>query len=467
MKKIIKGLLFFVPIWAYGGTFLIPYAVWTFPLTQNWFTDNGLILFRDIIYHHTDLPLISLYFTSKIFGNTPEMLRIVSYLLTMLFAYGIYFSTKQISQKVATIALGLLFLSFFPLFNNFRIEEMFASLFIVYSTYFFLKFLNSKSLNWVFLFGIFVALSAMSKQIMVSIILAFIIIIVYYREKKDDFLHLLKIVGVLTLGFILGIVPFVVYYGWHNVLSDYFYWNVIFNITVYPKLTTPYAFGEGITMGAWLMIALIPGILLFHYGKLKKENNPELLYCILAAILTAYSLLPSFLSYKLLPFYPFSLMIWAMVIAYGKGKIIKIFLIIGFVAFLIPAKMFYADYVSQNMFSGGFIYDYDENALGVVGWLKKNTAKNERIMNFGDHYFTTLAQRLPKNRYVYLFPWLVYPFDASTKEILANPPRVVIIDARTLEDFPILNNWPFIQYVKSKYTQAARYNTHIIYAFQK
>lgn len=465
MKKCAIWMVIILIVWAYFGIFQLPYYVWTFALSQNWFTDNGLTLFKDIIYHHTPLPLYTLFGMSKIMDNTPDMLRFFSFILLITYGYGIFLLGRKISEKIGKISFAIFLLTFFPLFQNFNIEEMMASLFCAYATYFYLKFWDKLSIKWIFLSGIFVSLGIMSKQSVGLIIIVYLIIYCWQIMKNRELIKkTLKGLLYFALGGLIGAAPILFYYFINQSLGDFLYWNIIFNFTIYPKQSVPYALKDGMIAAGWLLFSIIPSIYLLSTKRVDNKFRFPLILLTLCAIFLSSSLLPSFLSYKALPFYPYPLIIWAIILVNLNKKTIKIFTLIGILLLLPSLKSFYIDYLPTDVFNNGFILDYGDSELKVVNWLEKNTIYKEKIMNLGHHYITTLAKRLPQNRYVYLFPWLVSPFDESTKEILRNPPHTVIIDWRSFNDFPVLYKWQFVKYVKSKYKLVAKYDTYEIFS---
>lgn len=465
MQKLKILLFILLPIWAYIVIFHLSYYPWPFPLTQNWFTDNGLILFKDVIYHHTPLPLFLIYIFSKALGNTPLMLQIFSLTLTILLGYSIYSTGKLLSNKIAIYSFAIFIISFFVVFQNFNMEEMVATLFILWSSFFMLKFWKDKSRISLFLSGIFLGLGVMGKQVTAGLVVVSVIILIIFsirnRIKTPEFL---KINLLFFFGIVIVILPFLIYFLINNALYDFLYWNIIFNLTEYPKQSTPYGLKDGMMTGSWLFFAIIPGTILAFKKNLNSYLRFGLLLLSLSAGFISPTLLPSFLTYKILPIYPYSVLLWAIAVQFIKEKVISVLVIIGLILFFPLAKSFYIDYLPSDISTkGNYILDYGENELRVVDWLTSNTSKKERIMNLGHHYITTLARRLPTNKYVYLFPWLVSPFDKSTKEILKNPPRVVIVDKKTIEDFPILNKWQFLTYVKRNYKVTATYGLYEIF----
>ncbi len=184
----------------------------------------------------------------------------------------------------------------------------------------------------------------------------------------------------------------------------------------------------------------------------------------MATLFLSPSILPSFLAYKIPIFYSYPIILWAIVFGLTKKWDLIIAISIGIIAFFPAAQSFYVDFVPANIFQKELILDYGNDELSVAIWLKKNTAYQEKIMNLGNSYIDVLAERLPQNRYVYIFPWLVLPYENSTKEILSNPPKVVIIDNNVLEGWPILKEkWRFIYEVKKNYRLNATYGTYEIY----
>lgn len=469
MQKLTIILFIILPIWAYIAIFHLSYYPWPFPLTQNWFMDNGLILYRDVIYHHTPLPLFLIYFFSKIIGDTPFMLQITSFLLTATLGYSIYFTGKLLSSKIGNISLLIFILSFFAIFQNFNIEEMTAAIFTLLSTYFLLKFWRTKSYVLLFLSGLSAGLGIMGKQVTVGLIPVVIIITVIHTIKnKEQLSIILKKNCIYCCGIFLSVLPFVGYFFINNALYDFIYWNIIFNLTEYPKQSAPYGLKEGISTGGWLFFSIIPGTILLFKKNLKLYFHSGLLIFILTAIFISPSLLPSFLTYKILPFFAYLVLLWAITFQYIKEKIILVLMIIGIILFLPLAKSFYVDYLPSDIsFKSNYILDYGENELNVVKWIASNTSEKERIVNLGHHYITTLSKRLPANKYVYLFPWLVSPYEVSTREILKKPPRVVILDNKTISDFPELREWPFLNYLRNNYKPTAKFGTYEIFIPKK
>lgn len=136
-----------------------------------------------------------------------------------------------------------------------------------------------------------------------------------------------------------------------------------------------------------------------------------------------------------------------------------VFSIVLIATFWIPAKAFYIDFMSINFPTNEYIYEYSENEKSVIQWLLLNAAEGELVMNMGHHYILTASQTLPHNKYLISFPWLLLPLDQTTSEILSDPPPIVIIDHSQIDQFPILNDWPFLAYVYDNYLYVETYDS--------
>lgn len=464
MTKQLAIILLISLVWAYLLVFQLPYAVWEFALSQNWFTDNGLIMFRDIIYHHTQLPLFLLWVMSRLFGNTPEMLRISSFFLAIAFLWLLYFVAERLAKKGGVTTLIFTLITFPVLFNNFNIEEMTASWFTLASAYTFLSYWERRNSQWLLAAGVAIALGFMGKQVAIGIVPAMFIASVWLLRHERDWQRTL-LTGSTTLitGVAAGTLPFIIYYAANGALDEFWYWNFAFNLTVYPKFPMPRPVDESLLYGGWMLVSLLGGLVLFLDKKQPLRLRMSMLFLGLTTVFLAPTVLPSFHVYKLLPVYPYPLLLLALLVRSYQKTIQRVLAVLTVVVFLPAASSFYKDYLPHNLFQPTFIHSYGEQELAVVDWIRQNTTKDERIMNLGNHYITTLAQRLPKNRYVYIFPWLIAPMEESSREILADPPQVVIVDKQVLDDWPTLRSWLFLTTVENSYKEAVSYGTYSIY----
>ena len=471
MRKIEPFLLFLLPVWLFTGTFFLPYAIWSYPLTINWFIDNGLVLYQDIIYHHTPLPLFILYGASYVLGNTETMLRIMSFVLGLLFCYSVYFFSRCINRNTATVTLILLLISFFPFASNFNIEEMCAAIFSVIAGMLFFQYRTTGKNRFLLLCGASIGAAFMGKQIAVGTIPAIGAVMLYdiWREHNATVIGTIIYPSlIIVTGIFLSTLPFAGYFIFHGAFDDFWYWNVVYNITVYPKAYAAYmpqtAWMEGVTNIIWILVPVITGIFLFFNRAVSKEIKTVLLFLLVSTISSLPAVLRGFHVYKFLTVYPYPLLILAISLTTIRG--IKRVLIIGLTGFaaIIPLKSFYVDFFMPYFPQTDIIREYGEDEEQTIAWLSAYLPPKEKIMNMGHHYITTTSQLLPHNKYITPFPWLLLPFDTSSREIMTDPPNIVIIDNRQLEQFPVLYEWLFIKNVTETYHNVVSFGTIEIWA---
>src|SRR5581483_2065311 len=448
--------------------FQLPYAVWELPLTQNWLFSNGLTLYKDVVYPHPPVTLYSIFALSRVFGSTPYLLRYLSFFLAIIFGYGVFLVGKQISEKVGQTSLVIFIITFFALLSDFNFEEMFAAIFTIYSTVFFLKFLKRQRLRDVFLCGLLVGLALLSKQGVIGIILAYVITLSFYlfrnKKKVKDFKSFVfKTCVDFACGVLLPALPFIVYFYLKSGFADFFYWNVIFNVTIYPAQSTPYALKDGLVLGAWLFLSLVPGLLLLFEKRKKEEQLLPILLMLCSVIFLIPVLLPSYLIFKIIALYPYAIILWALAWNDRKIRFIPFLLLVGSIlVFFTVLKPYYLEYLPSNLFQNQFTYDTTNDDLQVANWLQTNTKPEQKIMNLGNHYIYTLSKRLPQNKYVYVLPWLVSPFDKTSQDIIKNPPKIVIVNRNMVKDDPAYLNWEWLSFLNSHYAVLQKFGDYEI-----
>lgn len=470
MRKLEAVLLVILPIILFTGIFFLPYAIWSYPLTQNWLYSNDFVLYRDVIYHHTPLPLFILFGASKILGNTEWMLRIVSYAAAFTFCFSLYMLARKIQRTVAVITLFLIILTFFPVASNFNFEEMFAALFSVLAAVFFFQYRTSKKSRDLIVAGALVGAAFMSKQIAVGIIPASLAAILYdhWHDKPKVIINkIIKSGLLLGVGMLITFLPILIYFYVQNALGDFLYWNITYNLFVYPKAYAQYSsavnWQEGAINSLWIIPAVVAGVVLLFRNGTSKQLKSVQVFLLVATVSFLPAMLPSFHTYKFLSVYPYPLVLLAISIVYFSRAKLYYLIIVSILLFIIPFKSFYVDFLLPSFPSTEYIREYGEDEEKVMRWLNANTFAKERIMNLGHHYITTKTGLLPKNKYVTPFPWLLLPFYESSADIVSDPPRVVIIDNSQIEQFPVLTEWPFLSYVKERYLQETEFGPYEIW----
>lgn len=114
---------------------------------------------------------------------------------------------------------------------------------------------------------------------------------------------------------------------------------------------------------------------------------------------------------------------------------------------------------------GQYITDYGEREQKIADIIKKNSTKDEKIMNYGSAMIYIFSDRLPANKYIYPFPYVLYPYDKTTKVFTDNPPKLMVYDESLPNDHPGLSDWPFIDFMKKNYRKIATFSEIVIYRY--
>jgi hypothetical protein len=326
--------------------------------------------------------------------------------------------------------------------------------------------------------GIFLASSIMIKQT-VSLVTIPIILIVLLDglTRKIGIKKIISALIYLSLGVLFVALPIIYYFYLNGALYDFFYYNIIFNLTIYGKTATAYALSNGIRVG-WPLV-----LVLFPLGYVIWQKRNDLQYILKAVFLFLFiifllpALLPSFLSVRLLPLFGGSVLAWGIIAEEvlnkkNVGNKLTFFILLLSLLIFILGELKFLSYYYTSLFPNNFpnnslLYDYGQDEKDVAEWLKKNTEEGTRIMNSGHHIIYFLSGRLPQNKYAYITPWPITPYEKSTGEILVNPPQVVVRNLATERDFPDLKYWGFFTYLEENYEIRQTFNDYVIYVKKK
>ncbi|MDO8658551.1 MAG: glycosyltransferase [Candidatus Levybacteria bacterium] len=471
LLKILPYLLLCIwVLFSYLKVFYGLFAVWESGITEAWYLKNGLVIYRDYIHHHTPLLRYILFLFFEIIGYQPFTLQIFSFLISILLFIFVFITARSVSKQISLITSIIFILLFFSFFTNFHLEEGTSGLFILISVFLSFLFIDKKKLYLLFLSGLFAGFAVMTKQTSVGIMFAVGLTLLFIKE--NNFKKNIFGIFIFGLGSLFAILPILYYFYSKEALSDFFYYNVIFNLTIYREKTTAYALAEGVRVSLPLLFSLFP-LSIFLYKKQLKNKilSSKILLLFLSIVFLTPVLLPSFLGGRLLPLFPLAIISWGFILNWilrykeNKLRLLYIFILIvssGFIFSEVPYVKNQIIAFPREFSQKTLLFDYTENDLKVAQWLRENTDKDQKIYNMGNSYINFLSQRLPQNRYVFMLPWLVMPFDKSTKDIISNPPEIVINDVYNDID-PMLKSWGFLKYLKENYIKKEQYGNIVIY----
>lgn len=195
--------------------------------------NSGGVLYRDI-YEQKGIYLYWIHQLAVLGGGgTYHLMFLFEYLLGLVFIYftyrilSLYFS-NEIKKTIATMIIVVAYYITFSFVMGDSSEEMIIPLYVI-AMYFALRHIKLKEAMRLYkplLIGLFLGIALFVKFTLVSFFVAFFLLVfIFYlidKNYKGSILFLLTGIG----GFILSIIPVLLYFGLNHAFSDL--WNVYF-----------------------------------------------------------------------------------------------------------------------------------------------------------------------------------------------------------------------------------------------
>ena len=208
------------------------FTLWPEMVVYPYLLNNGFLLYRDIINPYPPLLIWFLTISSRIFGYFPSPYQILTWAVILIIDLSIYTITGKLFKKrfyQLTSTLFFIILSI-PFGVNGLWFDLVQTPLILWSLYFFYKFLNAKrgdDLKYnLFISSLFLAVAFFIKQQVFWIILLFLSIALWkYKFNVSKFLrnHYLAALPISTLLIIQSI-----YFTEQGILRDFIFWVLYF-----------------------------------------------------------------------------------------------------------------------------------------------------------------------------------------------------------------------------------------------
>ena len=280
---------------------------------------------------------------------------------------------------------------------------------------------------------------------------------------------LVKVVKKLSL-YVVGVgIPILIvlfYFHTKGAVHDFFYYTIY--VVLGPYRNSEVIQGDGL----WILFGFLS--ILFPFLVFWKKNTYSFSVSFLVflfAIALFPSLLPSFLSYRAYTIFPFISIIAGSNIAmlFRRNSIsiqVKLIILVSFVLFSFFTYRFFDSYISGirdgEIAANQLLKSYGKTEYEIVDWIKTNTNANEKIINYGSEMIYLLSNRLPKNKYVDPFPYILKPYESSLRVFTQNPPIIVVYDESLPNDHPGLSEWTVLAFFNTKYKIVKRFDKNLV-----
>ncbi len=453
-------LLFSSGIWVVLNVYFLPFHIWDAGVMRPWYMLHGYLPYRDFTWIRMPFDLFLLSWWYRVVGVFPLSYQSFYIVLMLLIILTLFIVGRYLLGRNSRIPFLFFIIFLFPLFQNTEVGELLIGLFSIVLLGVFALFIRTKKIVFLLLLGCIAGLSFITKQnsvLVIAVVYGFLLYKGIITKEK------IKTVTIWLVAFSSGLlVPILLLIGYFYVqsgLSDFLYYTVYFLVTKYTS--APVTKGDGGWILISYMLALIP--LVYILKKMKKDKE-IVIFLIFQTLCLFSSLLPSFLSYRAFTAFPLMSLVFGYIwIEKSKNKAIFIFILIGFIALNVRYISPYLASIQDTGFRPGqYLTSYGESEREIGEWIRANTKSDEKIINYGSEMIYLFADRLPKNKYVEPFPYLLQPFEKSTKVFTDNPPRVVIYDKSLPNDHMGLSDWPFLRYLQENYNIVNTYSDNLV-----
>lgn len=358
-----------------------------------------------------------------------------------------FISSKILKSKPKALLVNFLYFIWQPFFEGWVLWiDSFLPIILLPSFYALYK-------KRLFICGLLLGLGIVFKQTLIP--LSFLILIYIVWQTKSIKQPLIYLTGLL--GPILLMIVYIINIG---VVKDFWYWTIVFNLTVYAKSGTTLPSSLGFIIRA--LFVYIPAFLVsFH----KDKKLVGILFVFLVGSLSGIFDRANFIHFQ--PSLPFAIL--ATGIGFYEIKTRKIFkklIVLYLIVIFWWLIIFYKGHLGSKVFF------FDQQTKLVVSKIKQYTKPEEKIFVFGavPHIYQ-MADRLPAgNIFVFPFPWfLKVSEDRILAGLIHDPPKIIIadrvveIEGQKITDFA----GKLDQYIQQNYERFDNVGTIDILRFRK
>lgn len=376
-------------------------------------TNRGLFPYRQILDQHFPGLMFFPVNLDNLGMNTASDARLWAIGIVILVHLLLFFIGKRLfgSSKKALLA-NLLFLIWQPFFEGWVLWiDSFLPLFLLSAFYFTYRAAKDGRTKDLFLAGIFFGAALVFKQVVLPLIVLVAAALFWQRRNARE---------LVWLGLGLSPLPLlmVLYFWLNGAFSDFWYWAVTYNLTVFAEYGRKLPFASGLFRG----IAVF-GFAVFSWLHKDKRLSFWLSLFILGSLAAVFA---RFDFVHLQPALPFVILasvlsfewIWENKLARPLAAIY----LFGMVAFL---SVFYRGHVGDK------VLFFDEETLKLAERIKQETNPGDHIFVYGaiPHLYQ-MTETLPAGDvFVFQFPWFLRVVEDRVLDgVKRDKPELVVAD---------------------------------------
>ncbi|MEK7616853.1 MAG: hypothetical protein AAB414_02275 [Patescibacteria group bacterium] len=414
LQYLILGLVLLTHAFVLNKLIFFPYPeLFIYP----YLTNQGLKPYSQILDQHFP----GLMFLPINFDNlgmiSPEVARIWLIAIVIITQMLLFYISRQIFKNdLKALLVNILYLIWQPFFEGwvFWIDS-FLPLILLPAFYGLYK-------QKFFLTGLLLGLGIIFKQVLIP--LSFLVLIYIFWESRE-----LGALRRYLYGLSLPIVLMITYLFSIEVLGDFWFWTITFNLTTYAQ----YGRGAVVDSAHLLRVVLVFGAASLILFKIKDKLSQMILIFLIGS-LTGLSTRFDFVHFQ--PALPFAV----LATVYGMERLGRLGMVrvfgIGYILITIWwLGIFYKGHIGDKVFF------FDEQTKMVASKIQLYTKPTEKIFVFGaaPHLYQ-MSKTLPAGDvFVFQFPWFLKEAEDRVLEgIKRDKPDIIVSDRSVkIEGLPI------------------------------
>jgi len=395
-------------------------------------TNSGLKPYSQILDQHFPGLMFLPINLNNLGMNTAETARLWSISIVIVNHLLLFFiSSRFLKSKIKALLVNILYLIWQPFFEGWVLWiDSFLPTILLPTFYAFVK-------KRIFMTGLFLGLGVVFKQTLIPLSLILLVYIIWHSRKIRPTLAYL-------CGLMIPIAGMLLYIFNIGVLRDFWYWTVVFNLTVFAGTGTSLPNSIGFVTRPLLVYS--GSLLLFFY---KDKKVATILFIFLLGSIIGIFDRADFVHFQ--PSLPFAVLATVLgIYQLTKKNNLRIFLLIYFVIATWWLSIFYRGHIGSKV----LFFDQDTKTLALR--IKSYTKPKEKIFIFGSvPHLYQMTDTIPAGDvFVFQFPWFLKVAEGRILQgIKKDKPNIIVSDRSVkIENQPIIKFAEEIdQYINNNY----------------
>lgn len=405
VHSLILAKLIYFP---YPELFIYPYL-----------TNHGLKPYSQILdQHFPGLMFLPINF-DNLGMNNADIARVWSIVIVMLTHILLfYISARVLKSSKKALLVNFLYLVWQPFFEGWVLWiDSFLPLILLPAFY----ALYKKKLLFC---GLILGIGVVFKQTLIPLFFL-VLLYIFWKEKVRPSLLFL-------LGFLSPVILMLVYFASVGVLKDFWYWTVIFNLTVYAHSGTQIP----TSLGFITRVLVVFGFSLFALLHKDRKLIFILFLFLIGSLVGAFDR-ANFVHFQ--PALPFALMATTIgMYSLTRNKmgliLIGVYSLIG----IWWQRIFYIGHISDKVFF------FDEPTYAIASKIEQYTQPGDKIFVFGAalHLYQISKTLPPGNIFVFQFPWFMKVAEERILQgLVQDQPQIIVSDRNALIEGVVIKDF--------------------------